>query len=190
MAGKDSRKTVAMGDDCKQNGMFERASPDFCHVDSLLQDNLRQLDASFQQLQRARSAVIRQFYGELYGLTETQLVVLGVVRSTPPGMCMSISELADAAFVASSSMSRIVDGLVRREYLCRREASDRRYLSIVLTPTGEELMAQMRELDKKFQSCLVQNLPSEDLRVWQRMNVAIALNAERLLTQGTTSKAR
>jgi DNA-binding MarR family transcriptional regulator len=71
----------------------------------------------------------------------------------------TLSNLADHLGLTLPSVSKLVDGLVKKGLLIRQEAAnDRRYLSLALTPAGESIVnsaragAQARLVEKL--SCL------------------------------------
>jgi DNA-binding MarR family transcriptional regulator len=58
----------------------------------------------------------------------------------------SLSSLAEHLGLTLPSVSKLVDGLVKQELLIRQEAvSDRRCLSLALTPAGEAIVDAARE---------------------------------------------
>lgn len=93
----------------------------------------------FASVRRARGRAARRD-GEL---SLPQYHLLDALRSLPDPRC---GELAEAAGVAASTVSRMIDTLVRDGLVERRgSATDRRAVQIVLTERGAELHARKRE---------------------------------------------
>jgi DNA-binding MarR family transcriptional regulator len=79
-----------------------------------------------------------------HGLKVNAFEVLVVLERSPGGR-LSMSALADSAYLSQSGMTRIVDGLERRGLVTRRrDPGDGRRLEAVLTDAGRALHAAAR----------------------------------------------
>jgi len=107
------------------------------------------------------------------GLTMTQLGVLFLLRQeagAPAGL------LAERLRVTPSTLTRIVDRLVRLNLVCRQEDSgDRRLVRHHLTPEGAQSLEEMARTGRAYLTEILRQLPRE--------NVARLLGALQDLTQ-------
>lgn len=59
----------------------------------------------------------------------------------------ALSDLAEHVGISAPAMSKMVDGLVRRELVSREiSQSDRRRISLAITPVGRAMLARARQL--------------------------------------------
>lgn len=76
---------------------------------------------------------------------------------------MSLSELADHIGLALPSMSKTVDGLVKRGLVSRVTATDdRRRVVLTLTETGESAFEQAREATRSRIASMLSAVPLDD----------------------------
>jgi DNA-binding MarR family transcriptional regulator len=112
----------------------------------------------------------RQLAHELnpFQLTVPQFIALRSLKNHP-GHC-TMSDLADATFQVSATMTGIVDRLSERQLVQRqRDPSDRRALHVTLTEQGQRLLA---EIERQKQACLqrmLATLSPEDRREMLRL---------------------
>jgi DNA-binding MarR family transcriptional regulator len=77
-----------------------------------------------------------------YNLSQRKFFVLILLLRNPDGLL--ISQLAKGTGVSCATMTGVVDGLVKARLVTREpHAQDRRALTIVITPTGLELLDQV-----------------------------------------------
>ena len=98
---------------------------------------------------------------KIYGLSNQQYNVLRILRGKSPEKIM-LSEIQSRMLDRMSNASRLVDKLVSRGLVSRKEAADdRRKVDIWITEDGLKLLAEIddnfNELDKFFQ-----NITEED----------------------------
>ncbi len=110
--------------------------------------------------------------GSLLSVTPSQGLVLNFVeRENGAG----IGKIAEHLGVTSSAATQLVNGLVRKGYLIRREnLDDRRELTVILSATGKKRMGLIRhERTKRVQS-LFRALTVKEVREYCRLNKKIA----------------
>jgi len=95
------------------------------------------------------------------GLTTTQLGVLFLLRQQggePAGL------LAERLRVTPSTLTRIVDRLVRLNLVCRQEdTDDRRLVRHYLTPEGAQSLEEMARAARAYLTEILRKLPREKL---------------------------
>lgn len=73
---------------------------------------------------------------------------------------MSVNELAELLNLDKSTVSRVVDQLVKNDFLLRRaHTEDRRYIMLELTLQGEELFQQTEERMEAYYDGVLDCLP-------------------------------
>src|SRR3954470_18241138 len=84
----------------------------------------------------------RQMRGNRGGLSMPQFRALVRIQSEPR---VSISDIADHLALSLSATSRLISGLVQRQYLAREIAPvDRRQTHVILTPKGAAVLQAAR----------------------------------------------
>jgi DNA-binding MarR family transcriptional regulator len=78
-----------------------------------------------------------------FGVTMTQSYTLQSIQCCDK---LTMNQLSERMGLATSTMTRIVDNLVRDGYIERvRDESDRRLVYVTLTPEGKKMAEQLRE---------------------------------------------
>jgi DNA-binding MarR family transcriptional regulator len=104
-----------------------------------------------------------------HGLTEPQYNVLRVLKGFQNEKSISIGFIRERMLDKNSDVSRIVDGLLAKGLLSRREnPEDRRQKSIEITAEGVSLLTDMLELDKKSENLLA-SLNADEVRELNRL---------------------
>ena len=135
----------------------------------------RALDVTFMRIVRARSAFLRRFYGEPLGLSATQMIVMFIAGDEDRDSPATISELAETAMIAPSSMSRVVDGMVRNDLVARvADSSDRRIHHVVPTAGGREILERVSAINEAAAPDVMSALAPDDCRQWIRITNDIA----------------
>lgn len=99
-----------------------------------------------------------------FNLTEPQYNVLRVLRGFHAEGPVSIGFIKERMLDRNSDVSRIVDKLVERGLVGRKEnLADRRQKDIEITKNGLALVARMSDSDQKADK-LLQNLNEEEVR--------------------------
>ncbi len=81
----------------------------------------------------------------------------------------SLSALADHLGLTPATTSSMVDGLVRRQIVCREPSTvDRRRLALTLSPGGKRAIDLSMTAAQRGLASKLQALPEEDLRAIQR----------------------
>jgi DNA-binding MarR family transcriptional regulator len=98
---------------------------------------------SFRQVNQM---LFRAFWNENkeIELTSIQFMVLSVLKERP---ALGINEIADLCHMGSSSMSAVVERLVKGEYIVRtRSDADRRSVVLQITAKGEKAQQETQQL--------------------------------------------
>lgn len=106
-------------------------------------EKLNQIIHSFRDVNRA---IFHTLYAESSKLEVTgiQAFAMGIIKKKPN---ISLGKLSELSRVSNSTMSGIVDRLVRAKWVVReRSESDRRTLTMKLTDKGEEKYNEAYEL--------------------------------------------
>jgi len=102
------------------------------------------------------------------GVTMSQCSTIMSVGKNPR---MTMQALSQAMALANSTMTRMVDNLVRDGFIERiRDDQDRRIVYVVLTDKGRELFEQISQVMSQYYQTIVQNIPAAE-----RANVLDAL---------------
>ena len=130
-------------------------------------ERISTITRSFRQVHQAMWLVSQV---EELDVTGIQFFVLSTLSKEPN---LSLGELAERLQTGSSTMSGIVDRLVKADLIVReRSEKDRRTLTMRLTPSGEE----MRKKAKKYITSRLAGLacmPQEDVEVLLRLHQEI-----------------
>ncbi|HEU4965457.1 MAG TPA: MarR family transcriptional regulator [Bacilli bacterium] len=124
---------------------------------------ITEIMASFREIKRAYYRII-QLDAERVGVTMQQLLVLYIISRQQQ---LGLRELADKLHLGTSTMSGVVDRLVKAGLLARRESEeDRRAIVIHLTDDGEETikeaLGEKSQLKKRMEK--VMEIPHEELQ--------------------------
>lgn len=98
---------------------------------------------SFRQVNQM---LFRAFWNENkeIELTSIQFMVLSILKERPS---LGINEIADLCHMGSSSMSAVVERLVKGEYIVRtRSDADRRSVMLQITAKGEKAQQETQQL--------------------------------------------
>lgn len=108
---------------------------------------------------RLRGIALRHLAGSA-GFSPSQLYALAALSDKEE---LSLRALAERCLVDPSTMSRVVDGLVRRGLVDREPATDRRFVVLRLNALGEQEYARLEAAAARGLSELMKVLPSEQL---------------------------
>jgi DNA-binding MarR family transcriptional regulator len=113
-------------------------------------ETLTRLYQRFNALQRGEK--------RCFGVTMTQCVTLELLQQEGP---KSVRELADALGLDTSTVTRVVDVLVRDELLSRTrdEERDRRRVYVSLTKAGERLAEQLEACADEYCQRILVRIP-------------------------------
>lgn len=92
-----------------------------------------------------------------FGFTSSQCyVLLEILKSTD----VTMNELSERMNLDTSTMTRVVDTLVRNGYVTRhRSGEDRRVMIVSLTETGREEACKLRDSVNSYYKKIIENLP-------------------------------
>jgi DNA-binding MarR family transcriptional regulator len=122
------------------------------------------MGAAFLLAQLGAHAAMR--YAEKVGRLELDPAQTGVLHLLAREPGRSQQALADQLGVAPSRVVALVDGLESRGVLERRRSStDRRTYELHLTPEGDALVGQLREVAMAHEADVTTALSAEDRRV-------------------------
>lgn len=112
-----------------------------------------------------------------YGLTDaTWLPLLQLSRASAP---MRQKDLAEALFLDSSSVVRLLDALQASGFIERREhPEDRRVKTIILTEAAQEVLTKVNQVASDVRYQVLSGLTDEELEVASRVmrNISAALD--------------
>lgn len=112
-----------------------------------------------------------------YGLTDaTWLPLLQLSRASAP---MRQKDLAEALFLDSSSVVRLLDALQANGFIERREhPEDRRVKTILLTEAAQEVLKKVNQIASEVRQQVLSGLTDEELEVASRVmrNISTALD--------------
>ncbi|MBO9599645.1 MAG: MarR family transcriptional regulator [Cohnella sp.] len=129
-----------------------------------------------QQILNAHREINKAFHHLLHkaatqhGISPVQLFVLGKLTEHPN---IRLSELADLMYIGNSTMSGIIDRMVKAGYVSReRTEADRRAMTLNLTDKGRELRKAAEETRIAMLEPLLQ-LSDQDILEWHRLQQEI-----------------
>ncbi|MNB72727.1 putative HTH-type transcriptional regulator YusO [compost metagenome] len=126
-----------------------------------LMERREQLDEIVSSFRRINHAVQQLLWkdAEKLDITPTQLLVLRKLERCPE---LSVTELADRLYLGNSSVSGLVDRMVKADLITRqRSEEDRRIFRVALTAKGREIVENSRETLRKHLLPLAE-IPIED----------------------------
>jgi DNA-binding MarR family transcriptional regulator len=95
-----------------------------------------------------------------YGVTLSQAYAIGFIAKNGQ---LTMNELSQELGLALSTLTRIVDVLVRDQIVARRQSEhDRRKVLVELTPAGNELAEKLNECTEKFWKRIFDKIPERD----------------------------
>lgn len=101
---------------------------------------------------------------------KVSLAAQRVLRAIRRYGAITMGELADFAIIDRTTLTRVVDQLVEKEFIERsRPVGDRRKLTLTLTEAGEEAHARMVRAISSDNEALLRDLPEIDLRTAVRL---------------------
>ncbi|MEL6671858.1 MAG: MarR family transcriptional regulator [Bacteroidota bacterium] len=99
-----------------------------------------------------------------YGATEPQYNVLRILRFHPEGP-LTVKEIQDQMVQRSSNVSRIIDKLLAKGYVIRKECpTNRRKMDISLTEEGADFLKTLDRALQKLHHPWQHNLNTEELQ--------------------------
>lgn len=92
-----------------------------------------------------------------YGFTTSQCyTILELYKSAS----LTMNELSERMNLNSSTMTRILDNLVRDKYISRdKDESDRRIVVVSLTDTGKKAAEELDTIVKQYYKKIIENIP-------------------------------
>ena len=124
-------------------------------------------DADVQQFGEILSAMIRSFIAfersEIFccGVTMSQCSTILAIGKRGK---MTMNELSEWMSLATSTMTRIVDNLVRDGYIERtQDDRDRRVVHVSLTDAGNQLFEGILRIYHEYHRRIVENIPPEEM---------------------------
>lgn len=127
-------------------------SSDDCCVDEV-GDIVRKLVRMFQLFERDQIKV--------HGFTTSQCYSLLEIHKAKQ---ISMNDLSDRMNLSSSTMTRILDTLVRDGYIDRQKSvEDRRLVLVSLTPKGNESADQLNDTVKAYYKKVIEGIPAGKL---------------------------
>jgi MarR family transcriptional regulator, organic hydroperoxide resistance regulator len=98
---------------------------------------------------------------KIYGFTSTQCYVLLEILKVKS---LTMNELSDKLNLNTSTMTRVIDNLVRDEYIKRtRDENDRRIVLVSLTDKGNEAAMTLNESVNNYYKKIIASLPQGEV---------------------------
>ena len=127
-----------------------------------------EFDTDVKKFGELLSGMVRSFAAfersEIFccGVTMSQCsTILGIGKNGT----MTMNALSDWMSLATSTMTRIVDNLVRDGYIARtQDPQDRRVVQVSLTEEGEKLFEAIMEIYHEYHRKIVESIPADRLR--------------------------
>ena len=124
-------------------------------------------EADVQEFGELLSVMIRSFAAfersEIFcsGITMSQCsTILGIGKHGT----MTMNALSEWMSLATSTMTRIVDNLVRDGYIARtQDPQDRRVVQVSLTEEGEKLFGAVKQIYHEYHGKIVESIPADEL---------------------------
>jgi DNA-binding MarR family transcriptional regulator len=142
-----------------------------------------------EDLKVSRRAMAREFFAAVVaalGETDLTLAQLSAMILLSDGQPRPVSELAELLGRSLSATSRLLDQLVRRRFLTRREdPHDRRARRIALAAAGQRLVDLLFERRAEAQVSLMSALSAQEQR---QVSEAMALLAAAARRKATTQE--
>ncbi|MGZ3840419.1 MAG: MarR family winged helix-turn-helix transcriptional regulator [Flavisolibacter sp.] len=104
----------------------------------------------------------KRFYEEGLDITVDQWLVLSAIADRPD---ISQLEIAEKVFKDAASITRIIDLLIRKNYLQREShPADRRRFSLALTTEGKTVIRNMAKIVEENRARALKGIPEKDLQ--------------------------
>ncbi len=104
---------------------------------------------------------LRSIAAESFEISVEQFHILRHIRK---GIC-SVSELAEAKQISRPAISQAVEALVAKGLISRRhDAGDRRYVRLVLTPSGDELLNNIFRHNRAWMMRKLSGLEEDEIK--------------------------
>lgn len=98
-----------------------------------------------------------------FGVTEPQFNVLRILRGAK-GEPLTVGDILDKMVQRSSNITRIVDKLVAKNYVNRKECpTNRRKMDITITEEGIDILKQLDKKVHAFHQPFINKLDNEEL---------------------------
>lgn len=116
-----------------------------------------------------RARQLEEDFLRRHNLNHSRFVILALLDDSPSGN-MHAAELADLAGVSRSSMTSLIDGLERLDFVRRRpDPHDRRAIGIKITPSGETLVTHVLAARRTWMSWMDAAMGSDDAEDLRRL---------------------
>ncbi len=132
-----------------------------------MDQDLQHCEADVHEFGELLSGMIRSFAAfersEIFrsGVTMSQCSTILAIGKKGP---MTMSALSEWMSLATSTITRIVDNLVRDGYIERsQDPQDRRVVQVSLTEEGQELFQAIKEIYHEYHRRIVECIPAEEL---------------------------
>jgi DNA-binding MarR family transcriptional regulator len=104
---------------------------------------------------------LRSIAAESFEISVEQFHILRHIRK---GIC-SVSELADVKQISRPAISQAVEALVAKGLISRRQdADDRRYVRLILTPSGDDLLNRIFQQNRAWMMQKLSGLEEEEIK--------------------------
>jgi len=122
--------------------------------------------------------ITHQISSELkaFGITEPQYNVLRTLKNAK-GKPLTVQKLLENMVQRSSNITRIVDKLIVKGFVERKECpSNRRKMDITITEAGLKILTQLDEQVVKFHEPLMSKLNNEELAQLKNLIIKLKTN--------------
>lgn len=137
-------------------------------------------DITFYHMDKAirtyRNFAQRRLREEGYQITIDQWLTIKAILENPG---ITQQEIAEKIFKDNASVTRIIEILVKSDYL-KREVSqeDRRKTKLTVLPLGEQIIGRVQNLVLENRKQALQEVSAEELEILNRLLQKITLNCQ------------
>ena len=118
-----------------------------------------QLEKAMKRYRKLAQAIID---GSGYDISINQMILLMNLKENPTATQV---ELAELIFKDFASVARMVDILVKKGFLKRKESKqDRRKKDLILTPTGNQVLEGITPLVGEYRSMALKGFAKEEIQ--------------------------
>ncbi|WP_251550388.1 MarR family winged helix-turn-helix transcriptional regulator [Neobacillus muris] len=139
-----------------------------------------QLDSRISRLVKvANRAIRKEMQDQLnsYGITPAQWSALGIIYKHPG---LLASEVQTILLIERSSVTSLINGLVKRELVYREDhPDDGRYKRLYLTENGKELAHQTKHLARLIDEKIGSAYTSEEIQLLKKLLVKMVDKLEK-----------
>jgi len=113
-----------------------------------------------------------------FGITEPQFNVLRILHGRK-GLPITVQEIQERMVQRTSNVTRIVDKLLDKGFVDRRECPmNRRKMDVTITPEGVNMLAILGKRVYQFHGPMAQNLTEDDAQTISKLIIKLKGESE------------